>query len=217
MFDQTKTRRAMYVALCLILVLGAYAETKKKRVPPPHLDQAYFGGELVKIESVPVPGTRPLVVGPWNLGPKVNAKPSDKRPNMYFVSPGTQHQISGRPEFNHNEVLSAVPKNESDFDVWWVVVLDPTMKEEFTSEQQIILATQQTFVPGVDFDFNEIPSVGFLKTFLKVHDVEGLDRFKRPEGDLPRVAIVRAGFTVRAQAEPIEQPVNAEAAASKEH
>lgn len=205
------TRTVACVALCATAILCGYAQVKKARRPPaPHLDRAYFGGELVKFEAVPTPGAKPLIVGPWNLGPKITPGPSDKRPNMYFVSPGRQHMDSNEA-FDHNEVISAVPKDASDFDVWWVLVLDPSAKQEFTSEQQIIVATQQTFEPGQDFKFEDIPSAGFLLHFLKVVDLQGLEKFRRPDGDLPRVAIVRAGFTIRAKADEIEaEPVNAE-------
>jgi hypothetical protein len=185
------------------------AKTPAKPAPKVlHLDQAYFAGKLVKFHSVPEKDGHALVVGPWYLGTRVTSKPSDKRPNLYFVFPGTEHRVSNRPDYNHNEVLSAVPDAPSDFDVWWVVVLDPTVKDDFTSEQQIILATQETFTPSEDFTFEQIPSAGFLRSFLKVTDVEGLEKYRRPDGELPRVAIVRAGFAVNALAEEMPEPVS---------
>ena len=171
-----------------------------------HLDRAFFAGRLVQLHSVPASGSRALVVGPWNLGDKVTPGNNDMRPNLYFVSPGTQHHADGKPEYDHNEVLSAVPKEPSNFDVYWVVVLDPSVKKDFTSEQQIILATQETFTPPSDFGFDQVPSAGFLKTFLKVKSVPELEKFKRPDGELPRVAIVPARFTVRALAEELDEP-----------
>lgn len=211
------TRNVACAALCATAMLCGYAQVKKARhVQALHLDRAYFAGELVKFESVPVSGTRSLIVGPWNLGPKTSPGPSDKRPNLYFVSPGRQH-LDSHEEFDHNEVISAVPKDGSDFDVWWVVVLDPSAKQDFTSEQQIILATQQTFQPGPDFKFEDIPAAGFLRTFMKVTDLHELEKYRRPDGELPRVAIVRAGFTVRARAEEIkdEPAVSAESGEKK--
>jgi hypothetical protein len=90
--------------------------------------------------------------------------------------------------------------------VYWVVVLDPAAKRDFTSEQQIILATQETFTPASDFSFDQVPSAGFLRAFLKMKDVAELEKFKRPDGELPRVAIVPARFTVRALAEEMHEP-----------
>jgi hypothetical protein len=212
-------RKIAGVALCLAIAVSAQAAPKKKAKPAAksvpktvHLDSAYFAGRVVKFHSEPTKDGHALVVGPWNLGQKISPGPSDKRPNLYFVSPGTLHRVPGRPEFDHNEVLSAVPDGPSSFDVFWVVVLDPSVKDDFTSEQQIILATQQTFSPGEDFSYDQIPSVGFLRTFLKVHDVEGLEKYKRPDGELPKVAIVRAGFTVKATAEEQLEEVKSAAA-----
>jgi hypothetical protein len=218
-----KTRKMAGVALCVAIAVSAQAAPKRtpKVAPKPvpklvHLESAYFAGRVVKFHSEPANDGRALVVGPWNLGQKISPGPSDKRPNLYFVSPGTLHRVAGKPEFDHNEVLSAVPDGESSFDVFWVVVLDPSVKEDFTSEQQIILATQQTFSPGENFSFDQIPSVGFLRTFLKIHDMEGLEKYKRPDGELPKVAIVRAGFTLKATAEEQQEQVKSAAAEGPE-
>jgi hypothetical protein len=215
-----QTRKIAGAALCLAIAVSAQTAPKKKPkiAPKPvprqlHLESAFFAGRVVKFHSEATKDGHALVVGPWNLGPKISPGPSDKRPNLYFVSPGTLHSAKGFPGFDHNEVLSAVPDGPSSFDVFWVLVLDPSVKEDFTSEQQIILATQQTFSPGEDFSFDQVPSVGFLRAFLKVHDVQGLAKYKRPDGELPKVAIVRAGFTVKATAE--EQPEEVKSAASE--
>lgn len=204
----------MVAAMCAAVVVSSHAETPKKKSKPPakpaprtiHVKQAYFAGHLVKFQSAPMSASgHALVVGPWNLGEKVWPKHNDMRPNFYFVSPGTQHQAQGHSDFDHNAVLSAVPNEASNFDVYWVVVLDPSMQEDFTSEQQIILATQTTFTAPDDLTFHQIPSAGFLKNFLKVKDVDGLARFTRPDGELPRVAIIPAGFSIKALAEKPEK------------
>lgn len=205
--------------MCAAVVVSAQAQAasakkKAKSQPKPkpalvllHVNNAYFAGHEVKFKSESAgKSAHVLAVGPWNLGEKVNPGNNDMRPNLYFVFPGAQHKADGRPDFDHNQVLSAVPKEESNFDVYWVVVLDPAAVQDFTSEQQIILATQETFEPSEDFPFEQIPSAGFLRTFLKVNDVAGLERFKRPDGDLPRVAIIPAKITVKALVEEIEQP-----------
>ena len=194
--------------MCAAVAFSAQAQTPKKKSKPPakpasliHIDQAFFAGHLVKFKSAAGTAAHALVVGPWSVGEKVWPKHNDMRPNFYFVSPGTEYRQQGHADFNSNIVLSAVPNTVSNFDVYWVVVLDPTVQEDFTSEQQIIVATQTTFAAPEDLVFNQIPSAGFLRTFLKVKDVNGLSRFKRPDGDLPRVAIVPAGFSVKALAE----------------
>lgn len=217
MIEKPKFRKSLGIALCLIAALPVSAQAPKKKPttkpskPIPkqmHLEQAYYAGKLVNLHSVPAKDRRhTLVVGPWNLGEKVTPKRDDKRPNLYFVSPGTQHHVEGHADFDHNEVVSATPKEASYFDVYWVVVLDPTVKEDFTSEQEIILATQETFVPPEEFTFDQIPSAGFLRAFLKVNDLQGLDKYRRPDGELPQVAIISAGFTVNAIVEEIPEPV----------
>jgi hypothetical protein len=202
--------------MCAAVVVSAQAQmsAKKKIKPQPkpapvllHVNNAYFAGHEVKFKSeASAKSAHVLAVGPWNLGEKVNPGNNDMRPNLYFVFPGAQHKADGRPDFDHNQVLSAVPKEESNFDVYWVVVLDPAAVQDFTSEQQIIVATQETFEPGDNFPFEQVPSAGFLRTFLKVDDMAGLEKFKRPDGDLPRVAIIPAKITVKATAEEIETP-----------
>ncbi len=210
MLKHNTIRRAAIAAVILTAVSAQATGPKKKMrvplkpAPKVHVQQAYFGGHLVNFRSPETKSGKVLAVGPWSLGPRVSPGPSDKRPNLYFVSPGMQHQIPGKPEFNHNAVLSAVPEGESSFDVFWVLVLDPSVKEDFTSEQQIIMATQEEFTPPDDFTFEQLPSAGFLKTFLKKVNMQDLDDLRRPDGGLPKVAIVRAGITVKAVAEEIE-------------
>ncbi len=200
--------------MCAAMAISAHAGTPSKKPKPLakpvpktlRIKQAYFAGQLVNFTAAATSASgHALVVGPWNLGEKVWPKHNDMRPNFYLVMPGTQHQTQSHRDFNNNVVLSAVPNEPSNFDVYWVVVLDPTVQEDFTSEQQIIMATQTTFAAPEDLAFDQIPSAGFLKAFLKVSNVDGLARFKRPDGELPRVAIVSAGFSVKALAEEPEK------------
>ena len=184
------------------------AKTAAKHIPKLHLDQAYFNAHLVTLHSPAVEkGEHVLVVGPWNLGPKVSSKPDDKRPNLYFVAPGTQHQIEGHPEYDHNEILSLAPDEPKDFDVYFAVVLDPTLQEDFTSERQMLMAAQERFTPSEDFTFDQIPAAGFLKAMSKISTLDDLDKFRRKDGSLPRMAIITAHFAVRFSVDnPEEQP-----------
>ena len=222
MLSRRKTQGLVVVAICAAVAVSAQAQapkTKAKPTPKPvpkalRVNEAFFAGRAVKFQSPPEgKASRALVVGPWNFGDKVSPGNNDMRPNLYFVFPGTQHRAEGRPDFDNNAVLSAVPKDASNFDVYWVVVLDPTVDQDFTSEQQIIVATQATFDPPENFPFEQIPSAGFLRTFLKVSDLAGLERFKRPDGDLPRVAIVPAKLTIKALVDEIEQQTETAGAA----
>lgn len=205
-----RTKRTVVVAaLCCAVAANAEPSKRPKAAPKPRLQvsQAYFAGQAVKFKPATVKNAHALAVGPWDLGPKVSPEPNDKRPNLYFVVPGSQEHFENHPEFDHNIVISAVTDGEeSGFDVFWVVVLDPLVHTEFTSEQQIIMATQTSFTPSPGYTIHEAPSAGFLKSFLKISDLHGLDKFRRPDGGLPRVAIIRAKLTVKAVTEELDQP-----------
>lgn len=205
-----KARQAVCVAACLATALCAQAKPRQHEVSLAgklRLDEAYFDGRTVNIKVTPLKrGERPRVVGPWYLGPRIEAKPSDKRPNLYIVVPGSLHEIEHGQEYDHNEILSAVPQDESDFDVWWVVVLDPAMQQQFHSEKELIVAAQQEFRPSADLTFDEIPGASLLRNILHVQDLAGLDKFRRPNGELPRIAIVNAHFSIRAHIEDNEKP-----------
>jgi hypothetical protein len=214
MLKPRTTRAAAIAAVCCLAISApTAAQTKKAKSsgkPVPNarrVEYAFYAGRLVKFHPV-IPGKMayPALVGPWLLGERSHPKLNDKRPNLYFVSPGTQHRLPGEASFNHNDVLSAVPNEPSYFDVYWVIVLDPSLKDdEFTSEQEILLATQGTFKLPADTRFDEIPSAGFLRHYLKISDLRGLAKFQRPDGELPRVAIVSAGFSVKAVAEELSE------------
>jgi len=203
----------MCAALCVSVAVSASAGTKPKAKATPkqvakkiRLHDAYYAGDLVKLQAIPVAsGETSVVIGPWSLGPHVATQPSDKRPNLYFVVPGSLHQIAEYPAYSNTLILSAAADDPKDFDIYWAVVLDPSLKEDFISERQLLLATQETFNPGDDFSFNQIPSAGFLRESLKMNSVDDLDKYKRPDGGLPRLAIITAHKTVRISVEKPEE------------
>lgn len=185
-----------------------------------HLEQGYYAGDLVRLHAAPSQASESYVtVGPWSLGPRVATQPSDKRPNLYFVVPGSLYQIAEYPAYSHSLILSSAPDDAKDFDIYWAVILDPSLKEDFTSEKELLLATQETFTPGEDFSFTQIPSAGFLRTFLKVNSLSELDKYKRPDGGLPRIAIITAHKAVRISVEKPEEaaPVPATTTADVAH
>jgi hypothetical protein len=212
-------RRLMCAALCVSVAVSATAAnpSKAKSTPKPvvhkiHVDQAYYAGDLVKLHTAaPEAHEAYVTVGPWSLGPRVATQPSDKRPNLYFVVPGSLHQTAEYPTFSHTLILSSAPEDPKEFDIYWAVVLDPSLKDDFNSERQLILATQQTFAPGDDFSFDQIPSAGFLREFLKVNTLADLDKYKHPDGKLPRMAIITAHKAVRFSVEQPETPAAATA------
>ncbi len=160
-----------------------------------------------------------LRFGPWELDTHVaHEKPRDPHPNLYIVAPGDQYTSDQAPEFNHTEIISTIPvKTEPrEWDVYWAIVLDPDLEEAFHSERQLLLATQDGFRAGPDFDLDRMPGVAFLREFLHVTTLADLDRFRRPDGMLPRVMIVPAGISMKATAvDPLSPPEEGKSAWSR--
>jgi hypothetical protein len=183
----------------------AYFEGRQVEYSPGH---AHFGQKVFRF-------------GPWDLGPKLESRErDDKRPNLYVVVPGSAASNDTEPEYNHNLVLSTVPKADesSDFDVYWAVVLDPNVKEDIRAETQLLLAAQEPFTPGQDFQFSKIPSQAFLRAFLHIDSLDQLSEYRRPDGSLPKVAIIPAKFAVRAKVvDPESQPQEAVQGSSRAH
>lgn len=214
-----KARIAACLTACIGVALCAQAKPRQHEVSLAkklHLNQAYYDGRTVQIKLTPLKrGEHPRIAGPWYFGPKIEAKPNDKRPNLYVVVPGSLHELENGQEYDHNEILSAVPQDESDFDVWWVVVLDPAMQEQLHSEKALLLAAQKEFRPSPDLTFDDVPGASLLRSVLHIHDLSGLDKFRRPDGKLPRIAIVNAHFSVRARIEDPDKPQTGEQQAEK--
>jgi hypothetical protein len=170
------------------------------------IDSAYYDGEPVPFKVVETGKRRSqLRVGPWLLGVRASdSRPSDRRRNLYVVFPGKQHRAPGWPDYDHNCVLSDLPNTEEpvEWDVYWAVVLDPTLQDDFRSEQELVLAAQSGFLPPDLLEFNDIPAEGFLRTQMKVRSLTDLARYRRKDGTLPRLAITPAGYAIRGSSEP---------------
>ena len=170
------------------------------------IDSAYYNGEAVPFH-VTDPGHQraQLRVGPWLLGVRTeDPRPRDQRRNLYVVFPGSQHRAPGWPDYDHNCVLSDLPASEEpvEWDVYWAVVLDPTLHEEFRSERELVLAAQSGFFPPDLLEFNDLPAEGFLRGQMQVRSLTDLARFRRKDGTLPRLLITPAGYAVRGSSEP---------------
>lgn len=198
------------LALCAGSLLPANAggllskKSAPKMIEIPAQPVFYSGVELKFIPESPVRRRRIVNVGPWTIGARVgDGKPSDKRLNLYIVAPGKQYQLSDYAEFNHNLVISALPKEDkqAEYDVWWALVLDPTLEADFQDEHELILAAQGRFEPSRNYDVKEAPSFAFLQRFLKIHDNADLEEYFRADKTLPRVLIVPAKFAIRASVE----------------
>jgi len=168
----------------------------------------YFNGKVIEMKYSR--GSHDFKIGSWNiLAHVLHEKPRDPHPNLYIVAPGTQYTSDGAGQFDHNEIISTLPlKSEPiEWDVYYAVVLDPSLQENFRSERQLILATQNEFAPGENFTFEDIPGAAFLKRYLHIDSIEGLQPYRRSADKLPRLVIVPAKITVKAAAiEPETKP-----------
>jgi len=194
-----------YMACGLLLAAIVYAAgpVDTGRI---QIDSAYYEGEAVPFR-VAEPGTRrsQLRVGPWLLGVRAeDSKPRDRRRNLYVVFPGSQHRAPGWPDYDHNCVLSDLPATEEpvEWDVYWAVVLDPTLHDDFRSEQELVLAAQSGFFPPDLLEFDDLPAEGFLRAQMQVRSLGDLVRFRRKDGTLPRLLITPAGYAIRGSSEP---------------
>lgn len=194
-----------YIACGLLLAAIVYAAgpIDSGRI---QIDSAYYNGEPVPFKVVE-PGSRKsqLHVGPWLLGVRAaDSKPNDRRRNLYVVFPGSQHRAPGWSDYDHNIVLSDLPTTEEavEWDVYWAVVLDPTLHDDFRGEQELVLAAQSGFLPPDLLEFNDLPAEGFLRTQMKIRSLSDLARLRRNDAMLPRLFITPAGYAVRGSTEP---------------
>lgn len=157
-----------------------------------------------------VTGThRPARLGPWNLGERLSPadeNPRDKRLNLYVVVPGGQYHSASHPEYDHNLVINKYPSdhNPREWDIFWCLQLDPTLPGDLRGERDLLQAAHQTFQPPASLSLGEIPARAVMAERLSVTTLEGLKRFRRKDGSLPRMLIVPAHLAVRATAE--QQP-----------
>jgi hypothetical protein len=147
-------------------------------------------------------------------------RPKDHRPNLYVVTPGLQQRTGKGPEeLSFNLVLNSLPASAQpvEWDVYWAIVLDPALRppldtvpvsdnqllsgqQDITSERELILATQDGFVPGEQFEFHQIPGATMLRECLHIDSLAGLNQFRSSDGSLPRLLIVPSGRVIRAGA-----------------
>ena len=177
-----------------------------------HANRVYLDGEALAFTLEGGQKGRPsLRVGPWDFGQRLSdSRPRDGRLNLYLVFPGNQHHADGLEEFDHNGVINALPGNGSpaEWDVYWVIVLDPKLGQDLRHEQELLLAAQSRFRPPDLFEFDDIPASPFLRSTLSMETLGDLARFRDRQGTLPRVAIIAAGFAIRASASNSSPPAN---------
>jgi hypothetical protein len=197
-------RRTILVSMLAATLCAAEPEAT------PQINRAYLEGQLLSIQFAQPQGKRErtFMLGPWRFGAKVVMpakgaadKPHDKRLNLYIVAPGSQNDSAGADDFDHTVIINAKPQvdgAETEFDVYYAVVLDPRLKMDDKSESELILSAQEEFMPGDLFEFDDLPSADFLSAVMQIESVGDLRRFRKRNGAFPRVAIVPAGFALRA-------------------
>jgi hypothetical protein len=169
--------------------------------PPERIDDVAFEGRTVKFEGAPAHGfTRWFRFGPWQYGARGSeARPNDKNPNLYIVVPGSEHHSDAMPQFDHTAIISTLAKQEeANWDVYWAIVLDPDLTQDLRDERELLIEAQKTFTPRENFQLSDVPGREVLMRHLKVENVADLERFRRNDGHLPRIAIVPARISVRA-------------------
>jgi hypothetical protein len=206
--------------LCAAVSFGAApsSELESAEAQQPQANRAFYDGR--EIEFTPahtrIPG-REYKFGPWSVGARASnhPKPSDHSPNLYLVVPGTQFERTGSESFNHNRILSTIPKGggEWEWDVYWALVIDPTLTIDFHSERELLVAAQEEFMPPADFSIDKAPAQAVLRDVLKIRTLEQLKKYRRPDGTLPGILIIPANFAVHGTAYDVDNtPPNGEKA-----
>jgi hypothetical protein len=165
---------------------------------------AYHDGDAI-VFTPEITGTRRMATfGPWNLGERLsNGKPADGRLNLYVVVPGTQYNSARQPQYNHNRIVNkyTVDGKVRDWDIYYCLIIDPKLANDFRSENDLLMAAHETFRPADQFDLSDVPSGEILRERLSMNSVNGLNKYRRKNRSLPRLLIVPADLAVRATAE----------------
>jgi hypothetical protein len=190
---------------CALLCAGALLSSGRivaQQAAPTLADTAYHQGRKVRFTPAETKSGHSLVVANEILGPVLeNSKPSNHRLNLYVVAQRYE-DFDGLDASSVSLILNEVPEKDEpvQWDVYWAVVLDPALQTEFTSESELLIELQKEFRAGASVTFDQIPGAYPLREFLHIDSLTGLDRFRLPSGNLPRVVIVPAGMVLRASA-----------------
>ena len=204
---RSRGARITAALLCAALSFGATpsSELDFAEAQQPRLNRAYFDGREIdfKPTHTRIPG-REFKLGPWPVGARASgrSKPSDHSPNLYLVVPGSQFERTGNEAFNHNRILSSIPKGGGawDWDVYWALVLDPTLAIDFHSERELLVAAQEPFMPPEDFTLDKSPAYVVFRDVLKIRTIAQLEKYRHNDGTLPAILIIPANVTVHGEA-----------------
>jgi hypothetical protein len=197
--------RIPWFAATLILASSlALLATEKRQQRP--IATAYFSGNEIQVLPVIEPRSKTFNYGPWTFGSVVHDdKASDHRFNLYVIVPGTEHQaMPPADEFNHSVLINSA-EEESDrpqeWDVFWVVVLDPELDQEIHSERELLLMGQAYFLPKDLYQAEDAPGHSLLRQ-LGIDSISDLAKFRRNDGALPRLILLSAGVAVKMKVTP---------------
>jgi hypothetical protein len=197
--------RWIWAVLIFVTALAAASDRRPLRTGHP-IKNAFYANQELQVEPVAEPSARSFNYGPWVIGSLVpDDKASDRRFNLYIIVPGAQHQ-SPAPgdEFNHSVLINSNdPPGDrpTEWDVFWVVVLDPSLNREIKEERELLLLGQSYFLPGDLYDVEDAPGRDLLRQ-LSMPSLDDLARFRRSDGALPRVVLLSAGAAVRMNVAP---------------
>jgi hypothetical protein len=200
-------RAIRFLSISLVLLAGSVlvviAAEKRQQRP---VTSAYFAGKEVQIQPVIEPGSRSFSYGPWIFGSIVHDdKASDHRFNLYLIAPGSQHQSPTQAdEFNHSVLINSA-EDEGDktqeWDVFWVIVLDPELNQEIRDERELLLLGQAYFLPRDLYGVEDAPGHTLLRQ-LGMASLSDLAKFRRADGALPRAILLSAGAAVKMKVTP---------------
>lgn len=217
MFIPTGVRRFACVLLCAGTVSAA---TPTGEPRPVQISSAYYHGQQVKLTLDGLMSTKSTArLGPWVLGARLqDGRPHDNRKNLYVVFPGVQYHNDGWPDYDLNCVVNSLPVGDEpvEWDVYFALVLDPSVQDDFRDENDLVLAGQASFRPADLMEFQDVPASLFLRTRMKIDSLTGLAKFRHKNGMLPRVAILPAGFAIRATVQSMEAVPSTEYRVSNE-
>jgi hypothetical protein len=165
---------------------------------------AYHDGAKIVFSPEHTGTNRLASFGPWNLGERLSeGKPQDKRLNLYVVVPGGQYHSAAKPEYDHNRIVNkyTVDGAVREWDIFYCFVIDPALNRDIRSENDLLMAAHQTFIPAEAFGINDAPAKTMLAEKLGITSMSELRHYRRKGGGLPRVLIVPARLAVRATAE----------------
>jgi hypothetical protein len=191
--------------LIFVTVLAFAADRKPARSVRP-IRNAFYADQELQVAPVVESGARNFNYGPWTIGSLVpDDKASDRRFNLYIIVPGAQHQFPPPgDEFNHSVLINsddAPGDRPTEWDVFWVAVLDPSLNGEIKEERELLLLGQSYFLPSDLYEVEDAPGHDLLRQ-LSLTSLGDLAKFRRSDGALPRGVLLSAGAAVRRNVAP---------------